>query len=118
MAKNEKAKKVNVKEKSRKDVKNKKHFGKDFRAELKKVVWPTSKQLVNSTVAVITIVLVCALIVFLLDLAFEAINKYGINKMQSALQAKYSTSVEENTTSETADEASSANESTTEDANK
>ena len=107
MAKKEKAKKANVKtDKSKKEIKNKRHFFKDFKAELKKVVWPTPKQLLNSTVAVITIVLVCALIVFVLDMSFEAINKFGINKLQSALQSKYSTT-EENTTSENTDEASS-----------
>ena len=41
---------------AKKDNKNenkvKKHFFKDFKAELKKVIWPTPKQLVNNTVAV------------------------------------------------------------------
>jgi len=113
------AKKSNVKktEKIKKDVKNKGHFGKDFRAELKKVVWPTPKQLLNSTVAVITIVLVTALIVFALDLGLEAINKKGINKLQTVLQ---SNNVEENATSNS-DEASGENSTveataTTEDA--
>ena len=30
-----------------KETKNKKHFFKDFKAELKKVIWPTPKQLIN-----------------------------------------------------------------------
>ena len=113
-SKKEKTKKSNVKtDKSKKDVKNKRHFWKDFKAELKKVVWPTPKQLLNSTVAVITIVLVTALIVFVLDMGFEAINKHGINKLQAALQNN--NTVAENTTSEeNTDEASSA-ESTVED---
>ena len=46
--------------KSKKDTKNKKSFFKDFKAELKKVIWPTPKQLVNNTVAVVVIVLVTA----------------------------------------------------------
>ena len=50
MAKN----KSNKTDKVKKEVKNKRHFWKDFKAELKKVVWPTPRQLVNSTVAVIT----------------------------------------------------------------
>ena len=90
----------------KKEVKNKRHFWKDFKAELKKVVWPTPKQLINSTVAVITIVLVTALIVFVLDLGFEAIKTNGIDKLQSSLQSKNGNTVE-NTTSVTADEASS-----------
>ena len=68
-----------------KEVKNKKeknHFFKDFKAELKKVIWPTPKQLVNNTVAVITIVLITAAIVFVLDLAFEKMNTLGITKLK------------------------------------
>ena len=104
MAKN----KPNKTDKSKKEVKNKRHFWKDFKAELKKVVWPTPKQLLNSTVAVITIVLVTALIVFVLDLGFEAIKTHGIDKLQSSLQSKDSNTVE-NTTSATTDEASGEN---------
>ena len=71
-----------------KDTKNKKenkHFFKDFKAELKKVIWPTPKQLVNNTVAVITIVLITAVIVFALDFIFEKMNTYGINKIKEAV---------------------------------
>ncbi len=68
--------------------KEKKHFFKDFKAELKKVTWPTGKQLVNNTIAVITIVLITAAIVFVLDLGFEMLNKYGINKLKSAIDSK------------------------------
>ena len=114
MAKKEKVKKADVKaDKSKKDVKNKRHFWKDFKAELKKVVWPTPKQLLNSTVAVITIVLVTALIVFVLDMGFEAINKHGINKLQAALQNN--NTVAENTTSEENTDEASSTESTVED---
>lgn len=68
-----------------KKQKNNKHFFKDFKAELKKVIWPTPKQLVNNTIAVITIVLILAIIVFFLDIAFEALNTYGIDKIRSAV---------------------------------
>ena len=64
--------KKQVKEKSSKD---KTHFMKDFKAELKRVIWPTPKQLFNNTVAVITIVLITAIIVFVLDFAFEKLKK-------------------------------------------
>ena len=64
---------------------NKRHFFKDFKAELKKVIWPTPKQLVNNTVAVITIVLITAVIVFALDLVFEVMNDYGINKLRDVI---------------------------------
>ena len=64
------------------DNKNKKHFMKDFKAELKRVNWPTPKQLINNTVAVITVVLITAVIVFVLDFVFETMNTYGIDKLK------------------------------------
>lgn len=73
--------------KNNKDVK-KKHFFKDFKAELKKVIWPTPKQIANSTVAVVTIVLITAAIVFVLDLVFDLFNEYGINKLKSNIKNK------------------------------
>ena len=48
--------------KEEKNIKDKTSFMKKFKAELKKVVWPTPKQLFNNTVVVITIVLVVAAI--------------------------------------------------------
>ena len=78
---------------AKKDNKNeskaKKHFFKDFKAELKKVIWPTPKQLVNNTSAVVAIVLVTAAIVFVLDVVFDMGNKYGISKMQNIVNEKY-----------------------------
>ena len=65
--------------------KNKKSFFKDFKAELKKVIWPTPKQLLNNTLAVITIVLITSAIVFVLDLTFEALNKHGIDKIKEVI---------------------------------
>ena len=73
--------------KDSKNKKEKKHFFKDFKAELKKVIWPTPKQLVNNTVAVITIVLITAIIVFVLDLAFEKMNTHGINKLKEIVES-------------------------------
>ena len=111
------AKKENIKQdnkKSKKEEKNKRHFFKDFKAELKRVVWPTPKQLLNSTIAVITIVLVVGVIVFALDMGYELLNKQNA-KLQSSLQEKYSNSVESNTTSEESDEASSEGSNTVED---
>lgn len=76
--------------------KNKRSFFKDFKAELKKVSWPTPKQLVNNTVAVITIVLITAVIVFALDLAFETLNKHGVEKIKEVIATDNTT--EENAT--------------------
>ena len=101
------AKKEN-KAKKQENNKNKKSFFKDFKAELKKVVWPTPKQLVNNTVAVITIVLITALIVFVLDLAFETMNSKGIDKIKDVISTENEI-VENNTTSN--------ENNTTEDAN-
>ena len=113
MAKKEKEVKPLNNKKSKKEEKNKRHFFKDFKAELKRVVWPTPKQLVNSTIAVITIVLVIGVIVFALDMGFELLNRQNA-KLQSGLQEKYSNSVESNTTSEESGEASSEGSNTVE----
>ena len=71
-----------------KEGKEKRHFFKNFKAELKKVIWPTPKQVVNNTIAVIVVVLITAAIVFVLDLAFEGLNTYGINKLKGIVQTE------------------------------
>ena len=86
------------KEAKKENNKNKKSFSKDFKAELKKVSWPTPKQLLNNTVAVVTIVLITAAIVFVLDLVFETVNKYGIEKIKEVIVTN--SEVIENTTEE------------------
>ena len=86
--------------KQEKDKKNQKHFWKDFKAELKKVIWPTKKQLANNTLVVIAMVLVTTVIVLLLDLAFEALNTYGINKLKGTVQDSISAPAEEGTSTE------------------
>ena len=83
---------------------NKKHFFKDFKAELKKVIWPTPKQLVNNTIAVITIVIITAVIVFALDLVFELMNDYGISKLRGIVETKN----EQSNTTDTNQEAQDA----------
>lgn len=90
---------------------NKKSFFKGFKAELKKVSWPTPKQLVNNTIAVITIVLITAAIVFILDFAFEGLNKYGVDKIKESIGTL---SNEENSMENNIEE-NSAEDSTTED---
>ena len=113
MAKKEK--KVNIKETNSKDNKNKKSFFKGLKAELKKVIWPTPKQLLNNTVAVITIVLITTVIVFVLDLAFESLNKYGIDRIKESIQTIESTDNESSTTENTVNETTNTeNTSTTE----
>ena len=89
--------KKEVKNNKKENSKNKKSFFKDFKAELKKVVWPTPKQLVNNTVAVITIVLITAAIVFVLDLTFETLNKYGVDKVKESITQIEDSTEETNT---------------------
>ncbi len=111
-----------AKEENKKVKKEKKNFFKNFKAELKKVIWPTPKQLANNTIAVITIVLITAVIVFVLDFAFEALNQYGINKLRDAVSSKEDTNIvntidenansTENTTSEGQTEGTAENENT------
>ena len=81
--------------KQEKEKNNQKHFWRDFKAELKKVIWPTKKQLANNTLVVIAMVLVTTVTVLVLDLAFEALNTYGINKVKKAVQDSISTTVDE-----------------------
>ena len=71
-----------------KEKKDKSHFFKDFKAELKKVIWPTPKQVVNNTTAVVVIVLITALIVFVLDLTFETLNTHGVNRLKSIVRVE------------------------------
>ena len=107
--------------KDKKEVKNSKDktsFMKSFKAELKKVSWPTPKQLFNNTVAVLAIVLVTAVIVFVLDITFESINKYGIDKIKevvsnSTTETNNETSVENTEISnETVEESTDTNNET------
>ena len=83
-----------------KEKKEKKHFFKDFKAELKKVIWPTPKQVINNTTAVITIVLITALIVFMLDLTFETLNTHGVDKLKSIVSKEEGNVLDENTINE------------------
>ena len=87
--------------KSNKDLKNKKHFFKDFKAELKKVIWPTPKQVVNNTIAVVVIVLITAAIVFVLDLTFETLNKHGVNKIKEVVSANNTVTADNTTSNQT-----------------
>lgn len=80
--------------KDEKNIKNKKSYYKEFKAELKKVVWPTPKQLLNNTSAVLAIVIVSAIIVAILNFAFDSLNKYGIDKLKSQISNSTSNTIE------------------------
>ena len=75
----EKASKENIKQKSKKPAKEKKKFGrrtKETFSELKKVSWPTFKEVVKKTGVVIAVVLFFALILFGVDRLFSWL--YGL----------------------------------------
>ena len=95
---------------SNKNIKDKKSFGKDFKAELKRVVWPTPAELAKSTLAVIAIVVVIVVIVFCLDFVFESMNKYGVDKLKNTVQ----TTEDNTTTEENSENANTESETTTE----
>ena len=80
--------------KKEKDVnkKQKGHFFKDMKAELKKVIWPTPKQTANNTLAVIGFTLAIAIVVFVLDICFDAINQNGVVALQEKIKSSYSVS--------------------------
>jgi len=78
--------------------KDNKNFGKELKSELKKVTWPTFKELVNNTSAVISIVVIVAAIVFILDVCFENLNKFGVEKLKKLVSSDTETTeqVDEN----------------------
>ena len=104
--------KKDQKNNSKENNKNKKSFFKGFKAELKKVTWLTPKQLANNTIAVIVIVLLTTLIVFALDLTFEAINEHGIEKIKETINVDNDTT--ENVVSEESEENSTSEQNSEE----
>ena len=49
-------------------------FFREVKSELKKVVWPSKKQVVNNTLIVVAVVLVIGIIIW----AFDALFQFGI----------------------------------------
>lgn len=101
--KDKKVKKESTKKETTKKASNKKDAGKkdkkvgffkEFKAELKRVSWPTLKQVVNNTFAVIVIVLIVCVTVFILDVIFESINTYGVEKLKALVTSSSSENVD------------------------
>jgi preprotein translocase SecE subunit len=90
--------------KDKKEKKDNKTFFKDFKAELKKVTWPTAKQLVTKTAVVIAIVLIISAIV--LDFAFDKGYEFIVTKASSSIN-------KDNTTDAEATDTNSTDETTT-----
>jgi len=76
--------------------KSKSNFLKEMKSELKKVVWPTKRELASNTSAVIAFVVIIAVIVFALDFCFDIVNKYGIVKLQESVQSSLQSNIIEN----------------------
>ena len=60
--------------KSQKSEKKKGKMGnawRGFKSEVKKIVWPSRKQVVKNTLVVIVVVVICAIIIGALDYAFS-----------------------------------------------
>ena len=75
----------------------KNNFGKELKSELKKVTWPSFKQLANNTYAVVAIVLIVAVIVFVLDVCFENLNKISVDKLKLIVSSDTEENAEEST---------------------
>ncbi len=88
---------------AKKDVnseKKKNNFSKELKSEMKKVTWPTFKELVGSTSAVISIVIIVAAIVFVLDVCFENLNEFGVEKLKSLVSNETTQQENENNSEE------------------
>ena len=62
-------KKVNASE-----DKKKKHFWKDYRAELKKVKWPTAKEVLKYTISTVVFCLILCCLFMLLNLLLSVVK--------------------------------------------
>jgi preprotein translocase subunit SecE len=96
-------KKDNKKKVVKSDSNQKKWF-KDFKSELKKIIWPSQKQLWENTAVVISMVVIVSVIIFLLDLGFKALNELEVKGAED-LKNKISTS--QNTTNELSNDVNS-----------
>ena len=54
-------------------------FIREIKSELKKVTWPTKKQVVNNTLIVIALVVLVGLFIFVLDSVFSFFSKHMID---------------------------------------
>ena len=86
LAVSEKEKKSAKKDSSKKEAKAKdksqggiKKWFKDLKMELKKVVWPDKKTVVNNSIVVFAAMLGCAALTFLLDQGFLWLFQFAIS---------------------------------------
>jgi preprotein translocase subunit SecE len=73
MAKQKEAEKKNNKGKTKEKVsiwKRITRFFKDMKSEAKKIVWPSKKQVVNNTIVVLVVIILCSVVIWPLDWLF------------------------------------------------
>ena len=56
-------------------------WGRELKSELKKIVWPTKKQVLNNTGVVLMVVAVLTVALWLMDLIFENLILNGLLKI-------------------------------------
>ena len=81
---------------------NKSHWFKDFKGEIKKIVWPSGKRLFDNVVVVLSMVFIVTLIIFLLDLGLKQLSNLeinGVNELKTKV-ANELNSAENTTTSD------------------
>ena len=84
-------KKKNKIQKVDNNTEKKTRWAKGFRQEIKKIIWPTGKELVENTVVVLTSVILVALIIFVLDLAFSELSNLAVTGVSKAVNTTTST---------------------------
>lgn len=68
IAKQKEAEKKNKKDKEKVGIwKRITRFFKDMKSEAKKIVWPSKKQVINNTVVVLVVMLLCSIVIWPLD---------------------------------------------------
>ncbi len=73
-------------EKAKKEKKQKKngflkkvsHFFKDFRSEVKKIVWPTKKQVINNTIVVFVAMGVVGVAIWIIDFILGLLRQLSL----------------------------------------
>lgn len=78
----ENAKKDSKKEPKKADDKGKKNWFKGFKAELKKVIWPSKKDLFENTAVVIIVVAIVSILIFALDFIFSALTEFEVKQLE------------------------------------
>ncbi len=69
-------------------------WAKGFRQEIKKIIWPTGKELAENTAVVLTSVILVALIIFVLDFAFSELSNLAVTGVSKAVNQTSENSVE------------------------